>query len=108
MPNNEEREYTVDDILKEFEEASESVAEESVETELPEEEVSVYKSTEFFEENSSSEPEDISQIVEEVSETEEAVEEIVEDDTIDEIDISEEILEIWLDAKIEERKALKK
>ncbi len=94
MPNNEEKEYTVDDILKEFDEAAESVAEESVEAELSEEEVSVYKSTEFFEENSSSEPEDISQIVEEVSETEEADEEIIEDDTADEIEISEEILEV--------------
>ena len=92
MPNNEEKEYTVDDILKEFDEAAESVAEETAEALLPEEDVVVYKPTESFDENVIAE--DVAETIEEISEADEIIEEIVEDDTADEIDISEEILEV--------------
>ena len=89
MPNNEENKYTVDDILREYDNASEPEAEKTV---LPEEDVIVYKPTELFEENVNIE--DIKEDIEEISESDEAIEEILEDEADDEIDISEEILEV--------------
>ena len=89
MPNNEENKYTVDDILREYDNASEPEAEKTV---LPEEDVIVYKPTKLFEENVNIE--DIKEDIEEISESDEAIEEILEDEADDEIDISEEILEV--------------
>ena len=89
MPNNEENKYTVDDILREYDNASEPEAEKTV---LPEEDVIVYKPIELFEENVNIE--DIKEDIEEISESDEAIEEILEDEADDEIDISEEILEV--------------
>ena len=93
MPNNEEKQYTVDDILSEFENSSlkgdnPDSAEETI---SPDEQVNVYKDTESFDENTV-EAEII--ITETISDDEEAVtEEIVEDDEDDDIEISEEIIE---------------
>lgn len=92
MPNNEEKEYTVDDILKEFDTASENVAEETAEIVSPEEDVVVYKPTESFDENVI--VEDVAETIAETSEPDEIIEEIIEDDADDEIEISEEILEV--------------
>ena len=92
MPNNEEKEYTVDDILKEFDTASENAAEEAAEIISPEEDVIVYKPTESFDENVIAE--EVAETIEETTESDEIIEEIIEDDADDEIDISEEILEV--------------
>ncbi|MBQ8175751.1 MAG: class B sortase [Oscillospiraceae bacterium] len=85
MPNNEETKYTVDDIIKEFENNAVSETGE------------VYKATEFFEETPASEDTDTNEAeaVEASVETEEEVtEEITVDDTdTEDVDISEEIIE---------------
>ncbi len=88
MPNNEEKKYTVDDILEEFENSAEP---------KDDEEISVYKLTEVFEENSDGVTviESEAEIDEASDEDDEVIEEITEDEEIDDdVDISEEILEI--------------
>ncbi len=86
MPNNEEIKYTVDDIIKEFENTAESETGE------------VYKATEFFDEAAAAEntDENETEAVEASMETEEEItEEIIVDDTdTDDVSISEEILEV--------------
>lgn len=91
MPNNEEKNYTVDDILEEYSSASEqtngAVTEDNAETENI---ADIYRSTESFEEDVqtdiASEPisEESDQISEEISE---------DDADNDNIEISEEIIE---------------
>lgn len=91
MPNNEEKKYTVDDILEEYGSASEqkndAVAEDNAETE---DIVDIYKPTESFEEDVqtdvASEPisEEAEQVTEEIS---------VDDTDDDSVEISEEIIE---------------
>ena len=91
MPNNEEKNYTVDDILEEY--SSPSEQENTAVTEAAAENVEIvdiYKPTESFEDDvkieNASEP-----IAEE---TEQITEEISEDDTDDDsVEISEEIIE---------------
>ncbi len=100
MSNNEEKKYTVDDILKEFDNTSEQNDEADVPVELApsEEQLSAYKATEFFEENIGDDsfveetvPESAPEAMEETAEAEE---EIVEEDEDVSIDISEEIFEV--------------
>lgn len=85
MPNNEETKYTVDDIIKEFENTAESEKDE------------VYKATEFFDETAAAEDTDTYETeADEASAAteEEFTEEITVDDTdTDDVDISEEIIE---------------
>lgn len=84
MPNNEETKYTIDDIIKEFENTAEP------------ETGAVYKTTEFFDETVAAEDTatNETETVEAFAETEEFIEEIIADDTdAEDVDISEEILE---------------
>lgn len=81
MPNNEEKKYTVDDILEEY--SADEVTEDNDNTEAISD---IYKPTESFEDNVQ---------IESISEeTEQVTEEISEDDMNDDsVEISEEIIE---------------
>ncbi|MBQ7980590.1 MAG: class B sortase [Oscillospiraceae bacterium] len=99
MPNNEEKKYTVDDILREFDNASEPEAEENISEEIEdaEESISVYKSTELFDEASDigNIVESEADVIEALAEAEEVAEEITEaDDDSEDVNISEEIFEV--------------
>lgn len=99
MPNNEEKKYTVDDILKEFDNDHLPEAEEKavVEITLSGELDKVYKEAELFEKEINVEGvvESESDYFEAISSiNEEVTEEIIETDDDDEVVISEEMLEV--------------
>ncbi len=98
MPNNEEKKYTVDDILEEYDtpqNTEEAVVEEA---ELIQTQDSVYKPTELFNEdiNTDNIVESEAEVFEALSEADkEITEEIFEtDEEPDDVDISEEIPEV--------------
>ncbi|MBQ5318128.1 MAG: class B sortase [Oscillospiraceae bacterium] len=97
MPNNEEKKYTLDDILKEYDDEAAAAAKKEAESAASQEVIPAYKNTELFDsdftvENILENEEDVIEAIMEQN-RESEVEEIIADDEDDDIEISEEKFE---------------